>query len=216
MDHDPMEKGTRRMFPWEVLKNLFTSPPEESPSLPQEYLEGTMLVSDRVLLLDRLPKGGAVAELGVDEGGYSREILARCMPEKLYLIDCWESRRYHDGKRQAVERRFASEIASGQVEILHGESLDMLSRLPDASLDWIYIDTSHRYQQTCRELEASLKKVKPDGYIAGHDYAVGNHSKHLYYGVIRAVNEFCLKHGWRLAFLTNEPDRYLSFVLRKK
>ncbi|MBI1986511.1 MAG: class I SAM-dependent methyltransferase, partial [Rhodospirillales bacterium] len=35
------------------------------------------------------------------------------------------------------------------------------------------------------------------------------------YGVVEAVNEICNKYDYRLAFLTNEARRYLSFALQK-
>ena len=49
--------------------------------------------------------------------------------------------------------------------------------------------------------------------IAGHDYASGNIESGLPYGVVEAVNEFCNTHDWRLAYLTNEARRYLSFAI---
>ncbi len=33
------------------------------------------------------------------------------------------------------------------------------------------------------------------------------------HGVVEAVNEFCNKHDWRLAYLTNEARRYLSIAI---
>ena len=40
-------------------------------------------------LLDKMPKGGTAAEIGVWEGQFSRRILEICAPDRLHLIDPW-------------------------------------------------------------------------------------------------------------------------------
>ena len=114
-----------------------------------------------------------------------------------------------------VRKRFEVEIDSGKVEILRGKSEILLKGFDDDSLDWVYIDTTHSYQQTKKEFELSEQKVKNEGVIAGHDYCRGNVNKALPYGVVRAVNEFCLNKGWEMRYLTHEPNRALSFALKK-
>jgi len=58
-------------------------------------------------------------------------------------------------------------------------------------------------------------KVKDGGIIAGHDYCKGNVKIALEYGVVQAVNEFCLKFNWEFIYLTHETDRALSFAIQK-
>jgi hypothetical protein len=79
----------------------------------------------------------------------------------------------------------------------------------------IYIDTSHAYEQTKKELEISRLKIKRGGIISGHDYCQGNVNKALNYGVVNAVNEFCVKHNWEIIYLTLESDGFSSFALKK-
>lgn len=52
----------------------------------------------------------------------------------------------------------------------------------DKSIDFVFIDAGHAYSEIRKDIVSWLPKVKPGGYIGGHDYA----SKH---GVRRAVNE---------------------------
>ena len=191
------------------------SPPCSAPLLTSRYLTNTIVFPDRVSLLEWLPKNGVVAECGVNRGDFSAEILSHCVPQKLLLIDSWESRRYSERNMEVVLDRFENEISQGTVQVVRKRSVSALNEVPDGSLSWVYLDTTHDYHTTKDELKISSQKVAADGLIAGHDYTIGNWSRYLRYGVIEAVNEFCLTEGWGFAAITHEPDRHLSFALRK-
>lgn len=183
--------------------------------LQPRHLNGCVLLADRDLLLQALPRGGVVAELGVDQGGFSQKILELNQPSKLHLIDLWGTGRYSQEKADAVASRFADEISEGKVNIHRGYSTEMLESFEDGSLDWIYIDTSHRYETTKQELAIAARKVKAGGFMCGHDFTIGNWPDYIRYGVIEAVHEFCVQHDWRLAYLTHETNRVLSFAITK-
>jgi hypothetical protein len=185
------------------------------PILLQKHIKHLRVVPDRIALLRLLPANAVVAELGVDEGGFTSQILEICTPEKLHLIDFWGSRRYHQGKREGVFRRFAKEIESSTVEIHLGLSIDVVHEFADHYFDWIYIDTDHTYNTTKQELEMYRTKVKEGGIITGHDYIIGNWTGMRRYGVIEAVHEFCIKYNWEMLFLTIENHRPPSFAIRK-
>lgn len=178
------------------------------------HIGNLRVLIDREALLQWLPKGGVVAEAGVDHGDFSARILEVTKPSKLHLIDAWHSERYHDGLQRHVSDRFAGQIASGLVELNRGLSTVMLSQFPDAHFDWIYIDTDHSYTTTRDELEIARRKVRPSGIIAGHDFITGNWDGGVRYGVVEAVHEFCVRHHWELIALTHETDRHLSFAIR--
>ncbi|MDG2335355.1 MAG: hypothetical protein P8Q97_14115 [Myxococcota bacterium] len=59
--------------------------------LQQVHVQDCELLLDRGVMLDRLPKAGVVAEIGVDRGDFSKRILAATEPEVLHLVDVWES-----------------------------------------------------------------------------------------------------------------------------
>jgi hypothetical protein len=178
------------------------------------HIRDLRVVTNRDAFLERLPKGGIVAEAGVDHGDFSARILEIVRPERLHLIDVWASARYHSGLGEHVRKRFAQEIAANRVRIDLGLSTDVLAGYPDHYLDWIYIDTDHGYRMTAAELELARHKVKLGGIIAGHDYVTGNWDGGVRYGVVEAVHEFCVKHDWELILLTHETDRHLSFAIR--
>ncbi|KNG95326.1 class I SAM-dependent methyltransferase [Pseudaestuariivita atlantica] len=182
--------------------------------LDLSHTQGGTLLPDRLHLLDVMPKGARVAEIGVAQGNFSTQILERCTPQVLHLVDAWHTTRYRPAQAQ-VEKRFASEIAAGQVVLHPGLSTDRLPEFADASLDWAYIDTDHSYPTTKAELEICDRVVAPGGLIAGHDFCTGNTDKPTFYGVVQAVNEFCVTRGWRYRHVTLESGAHFSFCLER-
>jgi cephalosporin hydroxylase len=63
-----------------------------------------------------------------------------------------------------------------------------------ASIDLLFIDTSHLYDHTMAELKRYAPRVRPGGWIVFHDYV-------SFAGVSRAVGEF-------LASLPQRPRFY--------
>ncbi|MDG2497881.1 MAG: class I SAM-dependent methyltransferase [Flavobacteriaceae bacterium] len=175
----------------------------------------TRLLTSREELLSVLPTGGTVAELGVDEGDFSEAILNISKPLKLHLIDLWGSKRYNQNKCKSVENRFSKEVKENSVEINVGLSTDVVTNFQDNYFDWIYIDTTHSYKTTIEELETYRTKIKPNGYIAGHDFILGNWDGLVRYGVIEAVYEFCVKYDWELMYITTEIENNPSFAIRR-
>ncbi|PZR01093.1 MAG: methyltransferase [Cereibacter sphaeroides] len=178
------------------------------------HTEGARLLPSKIELLRHLPKGGRVAEIGVADGDFSAEILRHNQPAVLTLVDAWHTDRYGPGETR-VQARFAKEIASGHVVICKGLSLDEMAKMPERSLDWVYIDTDHSYGLTSKELVAGARLVAPEGRICGDDFVVGNVRTGNKYGVIQAVNEFCVTHGWAYEYLTLEGTGYFSFCLKR-
>jgi hypothetical protein len=183
-------------------------------ALADVHVSACRLVADRNAMLDLLPKHGVVAEVGVASGDFSAEILSRTQPQTLVLIDAWDAARYESGL-SAVTAKFADRLASGQVEISKGYSTDRLKLYPDSHFDWVYIDTDHSFRTTMSELELAAAKVRPDGFICGHDFSTGNVVKPVVYGVIQACAKFCVERGWRYKYLSLDTFGYFSFCLER-
>lgn len=180
--------------------------------LPRQHLDNITIHSDREGLLTSLPQEGTVAELGVDEGDFSETILSTTNPNQLFLVDVWGSERYGEEKYEKVKEKFESK---DEVSIIRERSEVAMEDFDDDFFDWVYIDTTHSYEQTSKELEISRRKVKEGGLIAGHDYCVGNASKGFLYGVISAVHEFCVRENWEITHLSLETHGHSSFALEK-
>src|SRR5262245_17597798 len=58
-----------------------------APQLGTEHVQRCVVLPDRIALLEQLPKGGVVAEVGTLHGEFAREILRRVEPRELHVID---------------------------------------------------------------------------------------------------------------------------------
>ena len=183
--------------------------------LRPEHIENLCILIDRDAFLRGLPKHSVVAEVGVAQGDFSESILSITKPKELHLIDSWAHDEKYLDMREFVENRFKEEIELGQVHVHQGLSIIELEKFESGYFDWVYIDTSHDYDSTAKELEICRKKVKTGGIIAGHDYVTGSWLGRIRFGVVEAVNEFCVKHGWEMIYLTHERHRHLSYALKQ-
>ena len=125
----------------------------ESQAIPRypvrhETIANTKLLINRKQLLDLMPKGAVVAELGVDQGEFSEKIIEYTAPSKLVLVDLWGSERYNQNKRILVENKFKDSIAEEKVKIEIGYSTTVVDNFENGYFDWIYIDTDHSYATT--------------------------------------------------------------------
>jgi len=179
-----------------------------------KHYKNLKYISDRQEMLELLPSHGVCAEVGVADGAFSVDILRLTDPEKLHLIDTWNTERYGEQMKQLVCDTFSNKIKTGHVQINRGKSIDILNQFPDEYFDWVYVDTDHSYETTSRELEICSTKVKKDGIIAGHDFCLGNWETGVEYGVIKAVIEFCIKMNWELLYITSDIW-YPSYALRR-
>ncbi|MBO6586803.1 MAG: class I SAM-dependent methyltransferase [Gracilimonas sp.] len=184
-------------------------------ALKNENVANCTLLLNREMLLEKMKKNSVVAEIGVDEGHFSRLIRNVVQPKKFHLVDIWGTDRFHEGKYQDVKACFQDEIDEGKVQIHRKLSTEAAVDFEDGYFDWIYIDTDHSYETTRDELNKYAPKVKKGGIIAGHDYVTGNWITTYRYGVIEAVHEFCVKNHWELLYITVEPTENQSFAIRK-
>ena len=156
-----------------------------------------------------------IAELGVYEGDFSRELL-ECKPKVLLLVDIWTgtcTSADRNGKNNTVNfDMFGTYLSllfifspNIHTHIIRGRSDDFLTRIPDDYLDCVYIDSDHSYETTIQELRLSVPKVKKGGWITGHDYV------YLCPGVIQAVDEFIKETGYKIEYLSEDgcPSYYI-------
>lgn len=191
-------------------------------TLREEHIRNCRLVTDREALLAHLPRNGVVGEVGVLAGDYSASILRVTTPRKLYLIDSFDASdwaatgRFGPPEHETFVRdRFQAEIASGLVETRKGLSWECLALFPDESFDWLYIDAGHDYESVRKDLDVARTKIRTGGLIVMNDYTIYDPFLGVPYGVIHATNEFCLQHGWEIAWLALQSHMFNDVVLRK-
>ena len=90
-----------------------------------------------------------------------------------------------------------------------------MQSFPDAYFDWIYIDAQHTYEDVKRDIAAAAAKVKSDGFLVFNDYTMWSYVEMQPYGVVAAVNEFCIEHDWGFAYLTLSDHLYCDVAARK-
>ena len=182
----------------------------ETAALPT--LNDTPFQQERADMLVRfLPRRSIGAEIGVFRGEFSATILRALEPTELHLVDPWDiayGEKYPDWgdytqRGQLTTARALAETVSRttssfktKVIVAKDFSLPWLEKAPDAYFDWIYIDSTHTYEDTARELALGARKVKRDGILCGHDFEIDRRAYH--HGVFQAVTEFIRKGEFEL------------------
>lgn len=191
-----------------------------APELGIEHTKNCKLLPSRYHMLNYLPKGGVCAEVGVAEGEFSQCILNKVQPKLLYLIDIFDGFIAYmpfdytkETHQEFVDNRFAGK----PVRTVKGISWEKLKLLPDKSCDFIYIDAGHEYDACQKDIQAAKNKVKDEGLLIFNDYKMCDHlAEHFhYYGVCKAVNEFCIKEGWEFVYFALQQDMYCDVAIRK-
>lgn len=114
-------------------------------------------------------------EVGVERGVFS-EMLCKGNPEgKLYGIDPWltiKGYREHvdQGKLNGFLEETKQRMAPYNFEPIRKFSMDAVKDFKDKSIDYVYIDGNHDFQNVTNDIVEWSKKVRPGGIISGHDY----------------------------------------------
>lgn len=148
------------------------------------------------------------AEIGVCDGRYS-EILCKEIPGlKLFCVDPWLP--YSDSWRGKDHQEKTYNIAKEKLKdfdtkLLRMTSLNasLLDAIPDKSLDFVYIDGSHTFDNVMLDIILWAPKVRRKGIVAGHDYCHFTNS-----GVIEAVNKYCEIHDIELNLIGRNMENH--------
>jgi len=194
---------------------------EHTPLAREAHFESTRS-EKRGYLSQFVVKGGVGAELGVFWGHFSEVILREFRPRTLYLVDLWDLQ----GEKFDIEGRFTDfgrmrpsdcyahvqEIAARHpdvVRVVKDDASAFLSGYEGEAFDWVYVDTSHKYDDTLRELTLIADRLKPGGVILGDDWIAD--PSHRHYEVVRAVHSFVRGTDFEIV----EAGRGHQFVLRR-
>lgn len=120
-----------------------------------------------------------ISEVGVWDGSttnYYADIIKECNGH-IYAIDWFKGNKdatgmhsYNEENEENIVNKFKSNTKKYQdiITILKGVSYEMIEQLP-SDMDFIFIDAAHNYTNVYKDIQAAIKKIKPGGFIAGHD-----------------------------------------------
>lgn len=157
-----------------------------------EYLKEQGCASQGLTVSD----GSVMYELG-SFAGESAEVFAQYF-SFVNCVDPWEDPYRGDmhlssnaPSVQAVEASFDERAAIAGNMIKHKcRSLDIVTSVRDDSLDFVYIDADHHYENALADIRAWWPKVKPGAFLGGHDYYDPPNPDPPAQEVMRAVLDF--------------------------
>lgn len=175
-------------------------------------------------------KGRSSAYMGVEIINSNKNIRFDC-------VDIWE---YIESQQDIPEEKFENLFkeflentspVSRVINPIKKLSIDASKLYPDSSLDFIFIDAAHDYDNVIQDIRTWLPKLKIGGCIAGHDYytspgiekavkevfgedysVVGSCWFYENLGKIKTLHQFGLEHGTDKATHHNFLNFYESKI----
>jgi hypothetical protein len=153
-------------------------------------------------ILDRLPKDKPIVgvEIGVLNANTAHRLLLALPFLEHHMIDPWcvpekgssyakqadtNAQKSQDAHEKAYQKtKKLTAFAGKRAHIYRAMSHEVVDQFKDGSLDFVFIDGDHSYDGVKLDISLWLPKVKPGGWIGGHDY---DHPKLP--GVSKAVDE---------------------------
>lgn len=173
-----------------------------APRMRDDAFANTRVFPDRETMMAAVvPAGGIGAELGVQNGHFSRFLLDRLRPRHLHLFDL------------AVDPIREDVRADPRVRLHAGDSSSNLAAQRDTLFDWIYIDGDHSLTGAQKDAEAALKRVRPGGLLIFNDYTPWSIAEAMPYGVIPVANKL-VNDGLAFEAIALSPWGYFDVALR--
>jgi cephalosporin hydroxylase len=139
-----------------------------------------------------LPNDCRIVEVGVADGHsaiYLAELLADMGKSfRLIMIDSLDYGR--NDQANTIIRNIVKSGLGEHIEFLQCSSLDASCKYPDNWAHFVFLDSSHTYEQTKAEARLWYRKVMPKYILAGHDM-----NKEAGIEVYNAITEVLPYHG---------------------
>ena len=148
------------------------------------------------------------AEIGVCKGEFS-EVICKANPQaKLFSIDPWTPyKEYTDYQKESTFNKLYT-AAKERLDkypnclMIQDTGVNASKKFADNSLDFVYIDANHKVEFVMEDVATWIKKIRPGGILAGHDYAKIRKptSTHVY----EAINAYTQSYVIRPWFLIGQ------------
>lgn len=186
-------------------------------------------------VLSGLSRNGpiSVIEIGTRWGDSLRYIAARFPVSSYLAIDPFTEYDDYAGdgfdqilREQDADSIFRSTQTLGakllgkRFQLLRAFSSDVADLLDDAGADFIFVDGNHRFDFVLEDLKNYWPKVKPGGYLCGHDFFMRSHSAgpggdYNEPMVYEAVQAFATEHKVPILTFGEHRELPMCFALKK-
>ena len=140
-------------------------------------------------ILSKLPSNPLVVELGTFMGCSAVYLLQNPVmaAARMYTVDTF----LHYAGRQNFfiesAKNFKACGCRDRIRMLTCLSWEAACLFDEQEVDFVWIDAGHSFANCSRDIEAWQSKIKPGGFLAGHDLSEA--------GVLLAVEKFCFATG---------------------
>lgn len=155
-------------------------------------------------------------ELGVWKGETFKYLIKNCPTLELTGVDLYEAQPENNGPEKWVPGENGHEWShiryykdlldfctkyGSRAKIIKNYTTVAATEFDDNSIDFVFIDADHGYEGCLRDIQHWAPKVKPGGYIMGHDIHFPT--------VVKAVTEYFGEKSW------NIEDDFVWWVQKK-
>ena len=172
-----------------------------------ENIEGWFTFPDLYSQLAKvLPNNGTFVEVGVWKGRSLAYFIVEAVINNknlnIYAVDTWKGSEEHKSDKCIIEDTLFNEFTNNLIPVqdkfkaMRMTSEEASKLFENNSIDGIFIDAAHEYENVKKDLELWYPKVKSGGYFCGHDYSPG------WPGVMQAVDQF----------FTDKPNEIIGFA----
>lgn len=119
-------------------------------------------------MVETAKDGATFVELGAFYGASTAfmavEIANSNKSIDFHTVDSWEYKPIFDSFTKSIEP------VKDLVTVHQNTTDDACALFEDESIDFLFIDACHEYEQVARDIKNWLPKMKPNSVFAGHDY----------------------------------------------
>jgi len=155
---------------------------------PANKIEGWMTYPELQFLYEMAQKMDSVLEIGSWKGRSTHALLSGCKKGKVTSVDTFmgsageEAIHGPQTKDDGVYKEFMKNVGGfSNLIVNRKDSIEASKEYEDKSIDMIFLDGSHQYEDVCKDIDAWLPKARI--LLCGHDYC------DVWKGVERAVDE---------------------------
>jgi hypothetical protein len=146
------------------------------------------------------------AEIGVADGRYSQILCESINGLELIGVDVWakyEGNWRSDEYQDRAYQEARAKLKDYHVRLIRDTSLNASLDVPDHTLDFVFIDGSHTFDNVMLDILLWTPKVRKGGILSGHDYGFFHDS-----GIVEAVNKYTEVHKIELNVIPRDPKAF--------